>query len=80
MTGADDRPGAEASSRGLDALVPALAAEFPVYAFGTVRTGNGYSLSAQDRDRAARAGVYAVITSDPDEMRRTLREADGDRR
>ena len=74
-TGPDDRPGAEASPRGLDALVPVLAAEFPVYVFGTLRTYNGVSLSARHKDGAAGTGVYAVITSDPGEMRRALRAA-----
>jgi hypothetical protein len=37
---------------------------------------NGVSLSAPDKRGAARPGVYAVITSDPDEMRRTLREGE----
>lgn len=72
MTGVAD--GVPDGLRGLDALVPVLAAEFPVYFFATQRTSNGVSLSAQDNNRAARPGVYAVITDDPDEMRRTLRE------
>jgi hypothetical protein len=80
MTRADDRPGAEQGRRGLDALVPTLAVEFPVYSFGTQRTRNGVSLSAQDKHGAARPGVYAAITSDPDEMRRALREAHSERR
>jgi hypothetical protein len=72
MTGADD--GVPDGQRGLDALVPVLAAEFPVYSFATQRTWDGVSLSAQDKNGAARPGVYAVITDDPDEMRQTLRE------
>lgn len=60
--------------RGLAALVPVLAAEFPVYSFATQPTWDGVSLTAQDKHGAARPGVYAVITSDPDEMRRTLRD------
>lgn len=67
-------PGAGEGSRGLAALVPALAAEFPDFFIGTQPTWNGLCLSAHDRDRAARPGVYAVITSDPDEMRLALRE------
>jgi hypothetical protein len=70
----DDRPGAEDGSCGIDALVPVLAAEFPVYFFATQRTWDGVSLSALDKDGAARPGVYAVITRDPDEMRRALQE------
>jgi hypothetical protein len=71
MTGAAD--GVPDGPRRLAALVPVLAAEFPVYFFATYRTWNGVSLFALDKDGAAGAGVYAVITSDPDEMRRTLR-------
>ena len=74
MPGADDD--VTDSPGGLDALVPVLAAEFPVYCFATQPTWNGVSLSAQDKRGAARPGVYAVITSDPDEMRRTLRESE----
>jgi hypothetical protein len=51
----------------------ALAAEFPGYSFGILRTWNGISLSAQDIGRAAEPGLYSVITSDPDEMREALR-------
>ena len=64
----------------LDALVPVFAAEFPVYSFATLRTWNGVSLFAQDKNRAARPGVYAVITDDPDELRRTLRGGRNDHR
>jgi hypothetical protein len=74
MTETDSRLGAVESSRGLDTLVPALAAEFPDYFIGTQPTWNGVSLSAHDKDRAAHPGVYAVVTDDPDEMRRALRE------
>ena len=50
---------------------------FPAYEFGTQRTWNGVSLVAVCRDGADRAGTYAVITSDPGEMRHALtREAD----
>ena len=71
MPGADDR--VIDGRRGLAALVPVFEEEFPVYFFGTQETGSGVSLSAKKKDRAARPGVYAVITDDPDEMRRTLR-------
>jgi hypothetical protein len=73
MTGTNSRLGA-GETCGLDTLVPALAAEFPDYFIGTQPTWNGVSLSAHDKDRAAHPGVYAVVTDDPDEMRRTLRE------
>lgn len=71
MPGADDD--LAGGSGGLDALVPVLAAEFPVYFFATQPTWDGVSLAAQARNGAAR-GVYAVITSDPEEMRQALRE------
>lgn len=81
MTGTADPPGAEDSPRGLGALVPVLAAvlaaEFPVYVFGTLRTYNGVSLYARHKDGAAETGVYAVITADPGEMRQALRQACG---
>jgi hypothetical protein len=57
---------------GLGSLLPRLAAEFPAYEFGTQRTYNGVSLVAVCRDGAARAGTYAVVTSDPGEMRHVL--------
>ncbi len=60
------------SPRGLDALLPRLAAEFPAYEFSTQQTWNGTSLVALRHDRTAGDGVYAVITSDPGEMRRAL--------
>ena len=72
MPGADDDPAG--GSGGLDALVPVPAAEFPVYFFATQPTWDGVSLAAQARNGAARPGVYAVITSDPEEMRQALRE------
>jgi hypothetical protein len=76
MTETDRRLDAVERSRGLDAFVPELAAEFPGYFIGvsTQQTWNGVSLSAHDKDRAAHPGVYAVVTKDPDEMRRTLRQ------
>ena len=80
MTSTADPPGADDSPRGLDALVRVLAAEFPVYVFGTLRTYNGVSLSARHKDGAAGTGVYAVITTDPGEMRRALGQSCGDSR
>lgn len=58
---------------GLGNLLPRLAAEFPTYDFGTQRTYSGVSLVAVCRDGAAHEGTYAVITSDPGEMRDVLR-------
>jgi hypothetical protein len=67
----------EAMSRelatGLGSQLPRLAAEFPAYDFGTQRTYNGLSLVAVCRDGVAHEGTYAVITSDPREMRDVLR-------
>jgi hypothetical protein len=63
--------------RGLGNLVLRLAAEFPAYEFGTQRTWNGVSLVAVRRDGADRAGTYAVITSDPGEMRHVLKLESG---
>ncbi len=74
MTETASRLDAVERSRSLDALIPALAAEFPGYFIGTQQTWNGVSLSAHDKDQAAHPGVYAVVTKDPDEMRRTLRQ------
>ena len=48
--------------------------EFPVYFFATQPTWDGVCLAAQARNGAARPGVYAVITSDPEEMRQAFRE------
>ncbi len=58
--------------RGFGSLLMVLANEFPAYEFGTQRTWNGLSLFAVRRDGADRAGIYAVITSDPGEMRQLL--------
>lgn len=58
--------------RGFGSLLMLLANEFPAYEFGTQRTWNGFSLFAVRRDGADRAGIYAVITSDPGEMRQLL--------
>jgi hypothetical protein len=62
----------ELAPGGLGSLLPRLAAEFPAYDFGTQRTYSGVSLVAVCRDGAAHGGTYAVITSDPGEMREVL--------
>ena len=71
----------EAMSRelalGVGGQLPRLAAEFPAYDFGTQRTYNGLALVAVCRDGVAHEGTYAVITSDPGEMRDVLRGKDG---
>lgn len=53
--------------------VARASAEFPGYCIGTQRTYGGFSLVAVRRDGAERPGIYAVITDDPAELRRTLR-------
>jgi hypothetical protein len=51
-----------------------LGAEFPDYEFATQQTWDGLSISARRREGCARPGVYAVVTGNPDEMRRALLE------
>lgn len=67
-----DALGREIVLRGFGNLLLLLADEFPAFEFGTQRTWNGVSLVAVRRDGADRAGTYAVITSDPGEMRHML--------
>jgi hypothetical protein len=59
---------------GAPAELSGLAAEFPDYEFATQQTWDGISISARRRRGCARPGVYAVVTGDPDEMRRALLE------
>ena len=47
-----------------------LAAEFPGYEFATQQTWDGISILAKRHGGCARPGLYAVVTADPDEMRR----------
>ena len=54
------------------AMLSELSAEFPGYEFSTQRTWEGVSLIAVRQKGSARSGLYVVITSDFDEMRRTL--------
>jgi hypothetical protein len=49
-----------------------LAAEFPGYEFATQQTWDGISIIAMRHGGCARPGLYAVVTDDVDEMRRTL--------
>ncbi len=51
-----------------------LAAEFPGYEFATQQTWGGTSIVARRHEGCARPGLYAVVTDDPDEMRRALAE------
>jgi len=59
---------------GISAELSSLAAEFPGYEFATQQTWGGISISARRRRGCARPGVYAIVTNDPDEMRRALLE------
>ena len=59
------------------AMLSELAAEFPGYEFSTQRTWEGVSLIAVRLAAPARSGLYAVITPDLDEMRRTLLDSTG---
>jgi hypothetical protein len=59
---------------GVSVALSGLAAEFPGYEFATQQTWGGISLIATRRGDCARPGVYAVVTGDPDEMRRALLE------
>jgi hypothetical protein len=67
-----DALGREVVLRRLGNLLLLLADEFPAFEFGTQRTWNGVSLVAVRRDGVDRAGTYAVVTSDPGEMRHVL--------
>jgi len=59
---------------GLSGELSELEAEFPGYEFAAQPAWGGISISARRREGCARPGVYAVVTGDPDEMRRALRE------
>jgi hypothetical protein len=59
------------------AMLSELAAEFPGYEFSTQRTWEGVSLIAVRQKGSARSGLYVVITSDLDEMRRALLDNTG---
>jgi len=59
---------------GVPADLSELAAEFPGYEFATQPTWDGISIIALRQEGCARSGLYAVVTDDPDEMRRTLLE------
>jgi hypothetical protein len=53
-----------------------LAAEFPGYDFGTQPTWDGVSIIAIRQAGSPCAGLYAVITSDAEEMRLALLEGE----
>jgi hypothetical protein len=59
---------------GVPAELSELAAEFPGYEFATQPTWDGLSIIALRHGGCARSGLYAVVTDDVDEMRRTLLE------
>jgi hypothetical protein len=59
---------------GVSVALSGLAAEFPGYEFATQQTWGGTSLIARRRGDRAQPGLYAVVTGDPDEMRRALLE------
>lgn len=51
-----------------------LAAEFPDYEFAAQQTSGGVSIIATRQGGCEQPGLYAVVTSDLDEMRRALAE------
>ena len=59
---------------GIPTELSGLAAEFPGYDFTTQQTWDGISIIARRHEGCARPGLYAVVTDDPDEMRRALLE------
>jgi hypothetical protein len=59
---------------GVLAQLSGLAAEFPGYDFATQPTWDGISIIARRHEGCTRPGLYAVVTNDPDEMRRALLE------
>jgi hypothetical protein len=71
-----DHPGGHPVVRatGVPADLSELAAEFPGYEFATQPTWDGISIIALRHGGCARSGLYAVVTDDLDEMRRTLLE------
>jgi hypothetical protein len=59
---------------GVPAELTGLAAEFPGYDFAVQQTWDGTAIVARRRRGSASPGLYAVVTDDPDEMRRALLE------
>jgi hypothetical protein len=59
---------------GVSAELSGLAAEFPGYEFATQHTWGGISIIARRHGGGTPSGLYAVVTDDPDEMRRALLE------
>lgn len=59
---------------GVPAELSGLAAEFPGYEFATQQTWRGISIVARRHGGCVGPGLYAIVTDDPDEMRRALLE------
>ena len=59
---------------GVPAELSGLAAEFPGYDFAVQQTRDGNAIVARRRRGCASPGLYAVVTDDPEEMRRALLE------
>jgi hypothetical protein len=59
---------------GVPAELSELSAEFPGYEFATQQTWDGPAIVARRHGGSAQPGLYAVVTNDPDEMRRALLE------
>ncbi len=55
-----------------------LAAEFPGYEFTTQQTWAGTAIVARRQADGVAPGLYAVVTDDPDELRRALLEHQAD--
>ena len=62
------------SVTGVPVDLSGLAAEFPGYEFARQQTRGGVSIIATRLGGCAQPGLYVVITSDLDEMRRALLE------
>ena len=58
----------------VSAELSGLAAEFPGYEFATHQTWDGLSIIAKRHGGCTRPGLYAVVSGDPDELRRALLE------
>jgi hypothetical protein len=54
------------------ALVPELTRDYPAFEFRSVLTWRGLALSAYRRAGVRVTGLFVIITSDEDEMRREL--------
>ena len=59
---------------GVPAELSGLAAEFPGYEFAMQQTWGGLSIIAKRHGGCTRPGLYAVVSGDPDELRRALLE------